>query len=366
MTNLLNETYESILKDILMLSQEQLHAYAINFLSTYYKEEEIFEHHGEGVYFAGDIPVLLVAHMDTVHLKQPTPDTLFYDREKEVMWSPNGIGADCRAGVFNVLATVSKGYRPHIMLTWEEERGGIGAGKLMDRWGYQNTDAEAVMVQEHMTKVNFAIQYDRHGFDEAVYYDLDSKEFEDYISSYGYQTKIGSYTDICEICPAFGFAGVNVAAGYIDEHTKTELLFVEEMLKTQKRVIQILEDQMTNPKFFPYVALPSYSTWGNKSYGSGSKSSSGYGWYDWDDYDDEFGYGSCSKGKSVKGTSADYEEANDLQFDETSGECYACGIDLVLDENWSSSAVEIQDALCYKCRVKYCESSADIPSGMEV
>lgn len=34
----------------------------------------------------GNIPVMLVAHLDTVH--NPKPKEIFYDKEQEVMWSP--------------------------------------------------------------------------------------------------------------------------------------------------------------------------------------------------------------------------------------------------------------------------------------
>ena len=44
----------------------------------------------------GDIPIALVAHMDTVFPKPPTD--IFYDRVKNVMLSPTGLGADDRAG----------------------------------------------------------------------------------------------------------------------------------------------------------------------------------------------------------------------------------------------------------------------------
>ena len=49
----------------------------------------------------GDIPIALVAHMDTV-FKVPVSD-LYYDRLKGVLWSPDGLGADDRAGIFAIL-----------------------------------------------------------------------------------------------------------------------------------------------------------------------------------------------------------------------------------------------------------------------
>ena len=71
MTKLLTENQEQILMDVLTLSQPELHEYVKSFLLSFYPKEKMFEQQGEGIYFAGDIPVLLVAHMDTVHQVQP-------------------------------------------------------------------------------------------------------------------------------------------------------------------------------------------------------------------------------------------------------------------------------------------------------
>jgi hypothetical protein len=38
------------------------------------------------IYAKGDIPVMLVAHLDTVHLVKPKE--VFYDKKQDVMWSP--------------------------------------------------------------------------------------------------------------------------------------------------------------------------------------------------------------------------------------------------------------------------------------
>ena len=46
----------------------------------------------------GDIPIALVAHLDTV-FKTPV-SKLYYDRQEGVLWSPDGLGADDRAGAY--------------------------------------------------------------------------------------------------------------------------------------------------------------------------------------------------------------------------------------------------------------------------
>ena len=49
------------------------------------------------LYAEGSIPILLVSHLDTVHKNLPT--TIYWDKEQNVYWSPQGLGADDRAGV---------------------------------------------------------------------------------------------------------------------------------------------------------------------------------------------------------------------------------------------------------------------------
>ena len=50
------------------------------------------------LYAEGTVPVLLVAHLDTVHRTQP--ETICYSADGTVMMSPQGIGGDDRAGVY--------------------------------------------------------------------------------------------------------------------------------------------------------------------------------------------------------------------------------------------------------------------------
>ena len=49
------------------------------------------------LYAPGTAPVLLVAHLDTVH--RALPETICYSADRTVMMSPQGIGGDDRAGV---------------------------------------------------------------------------------------------------------------------------------------------------------------------------------------------------------------------------------------------------------------------------
>lgn len=190
------------------------------------------------IYAIGDIPIALVAHLDTVF---PTPPTeIFYDRQKGVLWSPTGAGFDDRAGVFMILKIIAAGYRPHIIFTTGEESGCIGASNLVR------------VVKEPFAPMKYIIQLDRRGACDCVFYDCDNKEFVKYVESFGFIEAYGSFTDISELCPAWGVAGVNLSVGYRDEHTESEVLFVSPMLSTLEKVKKMLADA-NNSKEWKYV-----------------------------------------------------------------------------------------------------------------
>ena len=60
------------------------------------------------LYAEGTIPVLLVAHMDTVH-RQPV-EQICYSEDRAVAMSPQGIGGDDRCGVWMILQILHKRY----------------------------------------------------------------------------------------------------------------------------------------------------------------------------------------------------------------------------------------------------------------
>lgn len=188
----------------------------------------------------GDIPVALVAHLDTVFNLKPIE--FFYDAAKRVMWCPSGAGFDDRAGVAIILQILRDGYRPHIIFTAEEEIGGIGASKLADN--YKNCPFK---------KCNMLIELDRQGHNEAVYYKCDNERFEKYITNFGFDTDIGSFSDISVIAPQWGIAAVNLSVGYVDEHSPVERLYLNWLENTIEKVENILKDNRQKSRFFKYI-----------------------------------------------------------------------------------------------------------------
>ena len=187
----------------------------------------------------GNIPIALVAHMDTVFAKPPVD--VFYDTKKNVIWSPQGLGADDRAGIFAILQIIKSGLRPHVIFTTDEEMGCIGAGQLANETC-------------PFADLRYIIELDRRGTNDCVFYDCDNVEFEEYVEKFGFVTAWGSFSDISMICPSWKVAGVNLSVGYKDEHSVSETLYVGPLLATIDKVKIMLQEK--DIPSFEYVELP--------------------------------------------------------------------------------------------------------------
>ena len=211
-----------MLKEILKLTQPQLLEYCESKLLERYEKVRLLTTK-DFIYAIGDIPIMLVAHLDTVHIR--TPKLILHDKEQGLIWSPEGIGGDDRCGVYAILKIIET-YRPYILLTTDEEKGGIGAS--------------IVSKTLPAPLINYMIELDRRGSNDAIFYECGNKEFQDYILSYGFEKKYGSYTDICDLSPAWDLASVNLSIGYENEHTKSEIINVNHMNNTIEKVKSML------------------------------------------------------------------------------------------------------------------------------
>lgn len=271
-------------QNICHLTERGVLAMMADFLRSKYKDVIATPNY---VIALGDIDVGLVAHADTVFSKPPSIDNFFYDTEKNVIWNPDGMGADDRAGVFAILTILrTTDLRPHVIISTGEECGCIGSGKLISK--YRN----------FLAPLNFMIQLDRRGKKDSVYYDCTNDEFEEYINSFGFETEWGSFTDISVLAPCWGCAAVNFSIGYEDEHHEIERLFVDAMFDTIEKTISILRDQRKNPKFFQYIEAPYAYYWRDdgalESYTQHCKRAYATAWDNDDDWDPPSGYGKCT------------------------------------------------------------------------
>lgn len=230
------------------------------------------------VYAQGDFPVMLAAHLDTVH--PSTPKTFTYLKDGQTVSSPQGIGGDDRCGVYAILNLVKK-YHCSVVFCEQEEHGCIGAEKFVkfvhDKLK-EITDFEDVkMTPEQKAFINsldvqYMIELDRKGNKDAVFYECDNPEFEEFITKEGdWETDWGSFSDICTIAPELGVAAVNLSCGYYNAHTLLEYVNLAELENTIVKVGKIL-DRTTEKDKFEYIEAAPY--WRN-----GSRYVGGGGWY---------------------------------------------------------------------------------------
>ena len=89
--------------ELCKLTDAGIHKFASDLIKKHYKRYTITDQY---IIAEGDIPVCLIAHMDTV-FKTPPVD-FFYDQEQQVLWSPDGLGTDDRAGIYAIAEIVIK------------------------------------------------------------------------------------------------------------------------------------------------------------------------------------------------------------------------------------------------------------------
>jgi hypothetical protein len=190
---------------------------------------------GDGYVFAqGDFPVLLVAHMDTVH--KELPQTILYNKKTDSLSSPQGIGGDDRCGVYMVLEVV-KAFNCSVLFCEDEEIGGVGAEKFI------RTDLAKTL------EFNYMLEFDRKGSNDAVFYDCANDEFEAFITKEFYKTAWGSFSDISVLAPFFECAAVNLSCGYYNAHTTNEYVVISEMQESIFQACKILDKTTENDRF---------------------------------------------------------------------------------------------------------------------
>lgn len=227
-----------LFKRLLGLTQPEVKKTMEAFLRKRYKKVESTDDY---VYAVGNIPIALVAHMDTVF---PTPaKEVYYDREEKIIWSPDGLGADDRAGVFAIIRILQAGFKPHVILTTDEEKGALGATML------------TIEHEKPFAKMKYLIQLDRRGEKDCVFYDCANDKFTKYIESFGFETAWGTFSDISEICPIWKVAGVNLSVGYRNEHSNKEVLKTTDLLNTIEKVKKMLADHK-KAKYYEFIMDP--------------------------------------------------------------------------------------------------------------
>ena len=220
-----NDDYK-LFERLVSLSQKELKQAMANFLKKKYKNYIFTKNYLVAI---GDIPIALVAHLDTV-FRTPVSN-LYYDQKKGVLWSPEGLGADDRAGVFAIIKILQSGYRPSVIFTTDEEAGGIGANTLANDY-----------VDCPIPNLKYMIELDRRGTNDCVFYDCYCPEFVKYVESFGFCEKWGSFSDISFLMPMWMICGVNLSVGYEDEHSYVETLNINTLFDIIRKVKNMLDE----------------------------------------------------------------------------------------------------------------------------
>jgi disulfide oxidoreductase YuzD len=222
-------------EDICYMTQAEVKDYMQQYLTS--KQYKVINEDGF-LYAKGTIPVLLVAHMDTVHKEQCRSIM----QSGDTISSTQGIGGDDRCGVF-IIANIVKELNCSVLLCEDEEVGGVGARKFTKTDYIKNLG------------VNYMIEFDRRGKDDAVFYSCDNDSFTSFVvTNTEYKKTFGSFSDISVLMPESKLCGVNLSCGYYSPHTVKEYVVYSEMMNTIEAAKKLINAECEKP--FEYKEAP--------------------------------------------------------------------------------------------------------------
>ena len=261
-----------LFEKICCMTQPKLKNWLVNRLTMLGKETIV---NGDGfIYASGEFPVLLTAHMDTVHhvqCKKPRYTTT--KGGDTAVYEPNGIGGDDRCGIYMILKLLEK-LDCAVLFCEDEEIGSIGARKFV------KTD----LCKSLKGKFKYIIELDRANDNDAVFYDDDNTEFHKFVLESFWQKAIGSWSDICTLSPELEVSSVNFSCGYYKAHTTNEYVVLDEMERSIEEVYKLLKRTDLEAEPFKFIERQYYTSFFTKCYGGGTYDyNHGYRSSYWDD-----------------------------------------------------------------------------------
>jgi putative aminopeptidase FrvX len=184
------------------------------------------------------------------------------------------LGGDDRNGVFLIKNLVNEGYRPHIVLTHDEEIGGAGANSFLNDFP----------TQDHI-KLGIGIDRGFHGgeydptkdkLNQVVYYNNDSQDTKDFFTNHGFANSVGSTSDIKKIGDKYEIPYANVSAAYINEHTSKELTNVKDLNEVYGNLKNIMNENGNLNLTYKKKEYPKYTFIPSTSHEEND--------YDWENY----------------------------------------------------------------------------------
>lgn len=254
---------------ILRMGESELIKFLVTELYRLYPTTEVSTEFDNYIVAHGENPICLVAHVDTVGVGLGQHELLVWSRNTLRVGGAKGgiLGADDRAGVFSILEIIRhcKKFKipmPSIIFTNYEESGGRGVKALISDGVFDESNT------------NLFVELDRKGCNEYVFYTANlPEEVKDYVESFGYIEKDGSYSDIMDLAWHYKIPAVNLSIGYYSQHTSYESLHWDEMRLTTNRVIEMLKQPIDQL----YTITEMDCSWGSKyKFLSDRNSSDGY------------------------------------------------------------------------------------------
>lgn len=317
-------------------TQMELKKYCYKQLNNVFKKNKIVNDKSF-LYAKGNIPLMLVAHLDTVH--KLLPKNIWFSVDGTRIKSDEGIGGDDRCGVYailHILSKLDKKMIPSVLFTTDEEIGGIGVSVFCKKFAKKKLG------------VNAFIEIDRANAIDVVNYSDDNVDLVEKFEAMGYKFNYGSYTDIVDLMETFNISGVNLSSGYYHAHTTNEYVDLKDLMWTIDNVITFINNPNNYKEPYHYIEYKYNSKWDSLSNGA------------WN-YKDYYGYGSYGNQKYGRDYYDDYEyciicgkkhNMGDMLYTEDGyiceecftqyGDCYteceSCGSLILKDDNsiWCS------------------------------
>lgn len=163
---------------------------------------------------------------------------------------PSVLGADDRNGVWTMLKLIEDGKTQWgYIFSKEEENHRLGARALK----------ASGLLGKYINDIAYFIQVDRRNKSDIVHYQLDelegyprshnNREFVAKLNTFtGYDVKNGGLTDIIEYCTATKICGINISAGYHNEHTANEYSVIEYVNNLPGTIIKLI-DHLGNKQY---------------------------------------------------------------------------------------------------------------------
>lgn len=226
------------IEELYKMQQQDLHYYVLNHISK--KNTQIIAKNGN---YLLSIPEskspIICCHIDTKLNIIPKHIQIIDNKQYiglDEDESPCILGADDRNGVWTALELFENYYdQLGFIFTWDEEIGCLGTKELID--------SHLPLIKQ---KSAYFIQIDRKSTNDLAYYVYENRllmspEFNDRLSQFeNYYVVQGSSTDVKYLSYYTGISGINISAGYYNEHTSFEYSDIDYVNNLPSTVVNLI------------------------------------------------------------------------------------------------------------------------------